>query len=126
VAAFTLFIQGGIEMTRASVCVAVLGVVLGIVGCGSDDAGGGGSKGGSCITQTPSQCYQVTKPADYNLNAECTAFGGTWSQDPCNPTNYERKCTDTLTDDETGEEQTYVYFFPAGSTEGCLGTEEPL
>jgi hypothetical protein len=102
----------------------VLGVVLGIVGCGSDDAASGGTKGGSCTSST--QCYQVTKPADYDLNMECTALGGTWSKDPCNPANYKTKCTDDSVEDDAGNMMTYVYFFPAGSTLDCFGTEEPL
>ena len=111
-------------MKRAYVCIAVLGAVLGIVGCGSDDAGG--DKGGSCITTNPAQCYQVTSPADYDLKTECTAFGGgTWSKDPCNAANYARKCTDDSVEVD-GVPATYVYFFPEGSTEDCFGDEEPL
>ena len=115
-------------MKRAYVCVAVLGAMLGMAGCSSDDdSKSGGSKGGSCTT--PDQCFHVTSPADYDITPECSFVSGTWSKDPCNPAGYVKKCTDksmVSINDGPEQEVTYVYFYPAGSTEDCFGVEEPL
>lgn len=103
-----------------------LGLALSVVGCGSDDDGKNGG-GGSCLSAD--RCFHVTKPAGYDLALECQFSGGTVKPEPCNPAGYKRKCTDTAmvsTNDGPEEEVTYVYFYPANSTEACFGTEEQL
>ena len=105
-----------------------LAPLSGTLACGG--GGGGGSDaggGGHCISSM--WCWEVTDPPNYRIDQMCGLSGSTWQSGPCDPSGYERRCTqDTSVSMNGGPEMTvrYVYYYPPGSTFACAGQEEIL
>jgi hypothetical protein len=121
-------------LNEYSVWVVLTGVVVAAAGCGSDGGssdGSGGSSGssggGSCVTAD--QCWEVTDPANYDIEFECDLGQGTYATSACTRASYKTKCTQVTgvsVNDGPEKDVTYVYYRTAANTDGCLGTEEDL
>jgi hypothetical protein len=103
--------------------------LLSLPGCSSSSSGssGGATPQGSC-TQKDGTCEEEVE-ADPNFSAVCSSVGATASAAHCDPTKFARKCEQTVDQSTNGGPKTtahYVYYFPAGSTTTCLGTETKL
>jgi hypothetical protein len=101
--------------------------VMAQVGCGDDGADEKKGVGGHCVTDDG--CFQVAKPADYDLSFDCSIASGKLGSGDCNADDYERKCTQVTSvssGDGPEQEVTYVNFFPEGSDISCAGDEEEL
>ena len=111
---------------KLSCSAALAAASFGAAGCGGDDVGAS-KAGGSCVNQDG--CFEVTDPPDYDVASECSFSQSTWSAQSCDPELYARKCTQVTQISSNGgpeREVIYVYFWPADSNFGCLGTEEML
>ena len=86
---------------------------------------------GSCTATNNGEqyCYEVEE--DYaSFKFECNLFGGSWSASACDREPYARMCVEEIEvsedDGATWTPVTYVYYFTAESTTGCLGDETEL
>jgi hypothetical protein len=100
--------------------------LLSLAGCSSSSSDGATPQG-SC-TLKDGTCQEEVE-ADSSFSSTCSTVGATASAAHCDPTKFARKCEQTVQQSTNGGPKTtvhYVYYFPAGSTTTCLGTETKL